>query len=78
MYSLVPFYKGEGARDEIVNYRPISLTSVICKIMESVIKVKLMDHCIVNNLISNICNSSKSTIRNLLELLNDLTMQVER
>ena len=53
---IVPLCRGKGARDKIVNYRPISLTSVrpICKIMESVIKAKLMDHCIVNNLISNI------------------------
>ena len=44
--------------------------------MESVIKVKLMDHCIAYNLISNIQHgfiSDKSTITNLLELSNDLT-----
>ena len=46
--------------------------------MESVIKVKLMNHCIVNNLISNIQHeflSGKSTITNLLELSNDLTKE---
>ena len=37
---IVPLYKGKGARDEITNYRPISLTSVICKIMESVLLLK--------------------------------------
>ena len=77
---IVPLYKGRGARDEIVNYRRISLISVrpICKIMESVIKIKLMDHCILNNLISNIQHgflSGKSTITNLLELSNDLTKE---
>ena len=75
---IVPLYKVKGARDEIVNYRPISLTSVICKVIESVFKVKLMDHCIVNNLISNIQHGflgGKSSITNLLELSNDLTKE---
>ena len=73
---IVSLYRGKGARDEFVNYRPISLTSVICKIMKSVIKVKLIDHCVVHNLISNISHgflSGKSIITNLLELSNDLT-----
>ena len=73
---MVPLYKSKGARDEIVNYRPIGLTYVICKIMELVIKVKLVDHCIVNNLISNIQHgffSGKSNIKSLFLLSNDLT-----
>ena len=44
---IVPLCKGKGAKDEIVNNMPISLTSVICKMMESIITVKLMDHCII-------------------------------
>ena len=51
---IIPLYKSKGAGDKIVNYWPISLTSVICKIMESVIELKLMYHCIVSKLISNI------------------------
>ena len=51
---IASLYRGKGARDEIENYWPISLTSVMYKIMKSVSKIKLMDHCIINNLISNI------------------------
>ena len=51
---IVPLYKGKATHNEIVNYRPLSLISIVCKIMESVIKNKLMRHCIDNNLISNI------------------------
>ena len=46
--------------------------------MESVIIVKLMNHCIPNDLISNIQHgflSGKSTVKNLLELSNDLAKE---
>ena len=35
--NIVPVYKGSGSRYSIENYRPISLTSTICKVMESII-----------------------------------------
>jgi hypothetical protein len=34
---IVPIYK-KGSRSDPANYRPISLTSVACKLMESIIK----------------------------------------
>jgi len=39
------------------NYRPVSLTSIICKIMEKLIKKKIVDHFNRHNLFSNIDNS---------------------
>ena len=33
---IVPVYKGNGSKFKVDNYRPISLTSTICKVMESV------------------------------------------
>ncbi len=35
------------------NYRPVSLTSVVCKIMEKVIRTWILDHMTSNHLISN-------------------------
>ena len=35
--EVVPIYKS-GGRDEPLNYRPVSLTSVVCKMCEKVIK----------------------------------------
>jgi hypothetical protein len=35
------------------NYRPVSLTSVVCKVMKSVVKDRLIDHLTSNNLLSD-------------------------
>ena len=32
-----PVYKNKGSEQEVSNYRPISITSVICKILENII-----------------------------------------
>jgi hypothetical protein len=40
---VIPIFKG-GERSRVINYRPISLTSLVSKIMERVIKFKLLDH----------------------------------
>ena len=43
--------KGEkGIAD---NYRPVSMTSIICKIMESLVRDKLVEHMVTNNLFSD-------------------------
>ena len=36
-----PIYK-KGPKDLAINYRPVSLTSIVCKIMESIIKDSIM------------------------------------
>lgn len=41
--NVIPIYKS-GNRDTPSNYRPISLTSIPCKIMENVIFSRLIDH----------------------------------
>jgi hypothetical protein len=37
----MPIYK-KGAKGDPVNYRPVSLTSVPCKVMESILKDEIM------------------------------------
>ena len=72
---ITPLHK-KGKRDEPNNYRPISLTSVVCKIMESVIKDKVLEFLLNNNLISNHQHGfipGKSCQTNLLIMLNMLT-----
>ena len=49
--SIVPIFK-IGNRTDKTNYRPVSLTSVPCKIMESLIKGKLMNFLESNDLLS--------------------------
>ena len=45
------FKKGDKRKPN--NYRSVSLTCIICKIIESIIRDKIMDHVKNNNLLSN-------------------------
>ncbi len=48
--NVTPIYK-KGPKGNPGNYRPVSLTSVPCKLMESILKSNIMDHLMNNNLI---------------------------
>lgn len=48
--NVVPIHK-KGSREEAVNYRPVSLTSVGVKIIETLLKKRIIDHLITNNLL---------------------------
>jgi hypothetical protein len=49
---VTPIHK-KGPKAEPGNYRPVSLTSVPCKVMESIIKDAIMTHLQANDLISH-------------------------
>ena len=57
------------------NYKPISLTSVVCKIMEIIVRDAIMNHMKMYNLFSNqqFGFLSGSTILQLLNVLDDWT-----
>ncbi len=48
--NVTPIYK-KGPKGNPGNYCPVSLTSVPCKLLESIIKGKIMEHLLANNLI---------------------------
>jgi hypothetical protein len=48
--TVMPLYKGKGLRTDPLNYRPISLTPVLSKILEGLVKNKLVEHISLNNL----------------------------
>ena len=48
---ITPIFK-KGAKNLAINYRPVSLTSIVCKLMERVIKKQAVKHLLVNDLIS--------------------------
>ena len=78
--NITPIYK-KGNKSECGNYRPVSLTSVPCKIMESLIKDKLVDHLQRNHLIKSSQHGfmkRKSCVTNLLEFLEEITSQVDK
>ena len=49
--NIIPLLK-KGSRNKSVNYRPVSLTSVICKLLESIIRDHMMDFLIKHKLIN--------------------------
>ena len=62
------------------NYRPVSLTSVIVKMLEAIIKDELMQYFKSENLLS-ICQhgfrSSHSCVTQLLQAVNDWSLALE-
>ncbi len=78
--NVTPIYKGKGSRHDRANYRPISLTSVVCKIMEKIIRSAVFDHLVDNDIISKDQHgfrSQYSTQTQLLEFLDWVTKEVD-
>ena len=76
---ITPIAKG-GIASNLSNYRPISLTSGICKVMERVIVKYLSDYLFAHKLISKQQHGfikRRSTSSNLLDILNDWTLAVD-
>ena len=51
--NIVPIYKG-GNREDPNNYRPVSLTSVVAKLCEKVVKAKWMKHLEDNKILTDL------------------------
>ena len=49
--NIIPLFK-KGSRNKSVTYRPVSLTSVICKLLETIIRDHMMDFLIKHKLIN--------------------------
>lgn len=50
--SVISVIHKKGRKDLVENYRPISLTCIICKVLESLIRDKIMEYFMSNNLFS--------------------------
>ena len=49
--QITPMFK-KGSKSDLSNYRPVSLTSVVCKLTESIIRDHVMKHLVRNDLIN--------------------------
>jgi len=70
--NVTPIFK-KGVKCKPENYRPISLTSLVCKTMESILRDKIVDHLQKNNLINPSQHGfmkQKSCLTNLLEFIS--------
>ena len=78
--NITPVFK-KGSKGTPGNYRPISLTSVLCKVMESVIKDAIIAHIVDNALLNSSQHGfmmGRSCLTNLLEFLEELTKMVDQ
>lgn len=72
---VTPIFK-KGSRMEASNYRPVSLTSILCKALETIVREELIIHLRMNNLICEEQHGfvhGRSCVTNLLEVLEDWT-----
>ena len=77
--NVTPIFK-KGSKGDPGNYRPVSLTSVACKIMESVLRDAITEHLERNHLISGSQHGffkGRSCATNLLEFLEKATLAAD-
>ena len=73
--NIIPLFK-KGSRNKSVNYRPVSLTSVICKLLETIIRDHMMEFLIKYKLINPSQHGflkAKSCLTNLFCFLEEIT-----
>jgi len=73
--NVSPLYKS-GSRTNVENYRPVSLTSQICKLFESFIEDVLVNHLEFNQAIVDSQHGfrkGRSCLTNLLSFLEQIT-----
>ena len=72
--NVTPIFK-KGSKTLPCNYRPISLTSVVCKMLETLIRDKLVSHLEENYLLKNTQHgfrNKRSCLTNLLDFFYDI------
>ena len=74
--NISPIYK-KGPKDEAGNYRPVSLTSVACKLLETIVKKQMTKFLNERHVISQEQHGfvkGRSCLTNLLEVFDDWTV----
>lgn len=77
---VTPIFK-KGDKHDPKNYRPVSLTAVVCKIMESFIRDAVIQHMITNKLLAEEQHGfieGRSCITQLLEVLDQWTDTIDK
>ena len=72
---MTPLYK-DGDRHSPGNYRPVTITSILCRLLEKIVKKRVTDHVVENDIMSDDQHgfrSKRSCMTNLLEALDYIT-----
>ena len=76
MATITPIFK-KGLHNDPMNYRPISLTSIICKVLERIIYSHIISHLECNNVLNNAqfgFRQRHSADLQLLQTVHDLAL----
>ena len=72
-------YKGNIS--DPCNYRPVSLTSVVCKVMERIVKDNVVEHLNEYNVIkaanTDLLDRGRSCLTNLLEFFEEVYERID-
>ena len=77
--NIIPLFK-KGSRNKSENYRPVSLTSVICKLLERLIKDHMVDFLVKHNLLNSSQHGflkARSCLTNMLCFLEEITKWID-
>src|SRR6218665_3610474 len=77
---IVPLFK-KGNRSDPGNYRPISITSVVCKVMERIVKDSVVEHLNEYNVIKGSQHgftTGRSCLTNLLEFFEEVYEKIDK
>jgi Reverse transcriptase (RNA-dependent DNA polymerase) len=73
--NVTPIYK-KGAKSDAANYRPVSLTSISCKMLESIIRDSIVEHLSTNGIIEESQHgfvAGRSCCTNLIEFFDKIS-----
>ena len=78
--ALVTTIFKKGTRSDPGNYHPVSLTSIVCKVLKSPTRDTIADHLNINKLYTE-CqqrfNKHQSCVTQLLEVMEDFTLMLD-
>jgi len=77
---VVPLFK-KGNRSDPCNYRPVSLTSIVCKVMERIVKDNIVEHLNEHNIIKGSQHGftgGRSCLTNLLEFFEEVYDKIDQ
>ena len=78
--EIVPIFK-KGSKQSPSNYRPVSLTAIPCKVLESIVRDHIMEHMVTTRQLHNAQHGfrpKRSCATQLLATLDDWTRAIER
>ena len=76
---VTPLFK-KGSRSDISNYRPVSLTCNVCKVLEKIIKMNMVEHLMENEIIKSSQHGfmkGRSCLSNLLDFFEEVYENVD-